>query len=514
MSSFNNLFNRMESLNEAFNPEGSKSLTNTPDAFTGLRGKMKLAGMKATSRDAMLYIARVLSRTDIITSAEHDHTIKGQHVDRWNKLFAILKDKSEEINERSDEIVEFMKKDLNIFTDEIGKNRGKADGQGRSELYAAQAEMIKSEIDNIEAGKEADDGLEDIMGFVRETLKDISMMKADDDTPETGPVAATVDGIMANLRKEARNDPDSIPPYVIDDLQEFLYDGPPENPINKIKRLDQYKSFVKQLYDFSKKDQYYDKPVAYFMQSIKTLEDNIAKNVAEVEDGEHGEHVDLEGEIDPTRDPRAAIEALNDARLEAEGEAAADERLRETDPAESNEVSIKQEVLNACQERADKSYPGTKNAGMAQACQEMHKEYTQMYEEYGQDGDQEKAEIFQKKMEIANNLAQYFATQSKFDARENEEELTIESAYGSMYIKAPVMDENGKTSQDCCAQQYLTEAAEQEIEQAGLYTEGYLVEQKTADSYIKSKPAQGQTFKERYKPKTSYQLEELRRYGL
>lgn len=512
MSSFNNLFNRMEALNEDFNPEGSKSLTNTPDAFTGLRGKMKLAGMKATSRDAMLYIARVLSRTDIITSAEHDHTIKGQHVDRWNKLFAILKDKSEEINERSDEIVEFMKKDLNIFTDEIGKNRGKADGEGRSELYAAQAEMIKSEIDNIEAGKEADDGLEDIMGFVRDTLKDISMMKADDDTPETGPVAATVDGIMANLRKEARNDPDSIPPYVIDDLQEFLYDGPPENPTNKIKRLDQYKSFVKQLYDFSKKDQYYDKPVAYFMQSIKTLEDNIAKNVAEVEDGEHGE-LEID-EIDPTLDPRAAVEALNDARLEAEGEAAADERLRATDPAESNEVSIKQEVLNACKERAEEKYQGLKSAGMAQACQEMYEEYHQMYNAYGEEGDQEKAERAREKEDIALSLQKYYETQSKFEARENEEELTIESAYNTMYIKAPVIDENGKTSQDCSAQQYLTEAAEQEIEEAGLYTEGYLVEQKTTDSYIKSKPAQGQTFKERYKPKTSYQLEELRRYGL
>ena len=126
-----------------------------------------------------------------------------------------------------------------------------------------------------------------------------------------------------------------------------------------------------------------------------------------------------------------------------------------------------------------------------------------MYEIYGEEGDQEKAEI-------AEDLRKYYDAKIKSE----DEELTIESAYGSMYIKAPVMDENGKTSQDCKTQQYLTEAAEQEIEQAGLYTEGYLVEQKTAYSYIKSKPTQGQTFKERYKPKTSYQLEELRRYGL
>ena len=134
---------------------------------------------------------------------------------------------------------------------------------------------------------------------------------------------------------------------------------------------------------------------------------------------------------------------------------------------------------------------------MAQACEEM-------YNTYGKEGDQQRAEI-------ALSLHQYFKTQA---IHEDEEELTIESAYNTMYIKAPVMDENGKTSQDCKIQQYLTEAVEQEIEETGLYTEGYLVEQKTTDSYIKSKPAQGQTFKERYKPKTSYQLEELRRYGL
>ena len=236
----------------------------------------------------------------------------------------------------------------------------------------------------------------------------------------------------------------------------------------------------------------YQIPAYHLSGTVKALKGGLED--IEMEDqedpDEDGEHGSVEEHYPEEEDPKQPLEP------------------------EDAEVSIKQEVLNACKERAEEKYQGLKSAGMAQACQEMYEEYHQMYNAYGEEGDQEKAERAREKEDIALSLQKYYETQSKFEARENEEELTIESAYNTMYIKAPVIDENGKTSQDCSAQQYLTEAAEQEIEEAGLYTEGYLVEQKTTDSYIKSKPAQGQTFKERYKPKTSYQLEELRRYGL
>jgi len=42
----------------------------------------------------------------------------------------------------------------------------------------------------------------------------------------------------------------------------------------------------------------------------------------------------------------------------------------------------------------------------------------------------------------------------------------------------------------------------------------YIVEQARKDSYNTSKKEVSLTFKEKYKPKTSYQLDELRRYGL
>ena len=46
------------------------------------------------------------------------------------------------------------------------------------------------------------------------------------------------------------------------------------------------------------------------------------------------------------------------------------------------------------------------------------------------------------------------------------------------------------------------------------YTSTYIADQIRKDSYSKKPQEVGQSFKERYKPKTSYQLDELRRYGL
>jgi len=45
-------------------------------------------------------------------------------------------------------------------------------------------------------------------------------------------------------------------------------------------------------------------------------------------------------------------------------------------------------------------------------------------------------------------------------------------------------------------------------------TAGYLTEQSASDKRNKKSKVKPQSFKERYKPKTHWQLEELRRYGL
>jgi hypothetical protein len=474
MSSFNNLFNRMETLNEA----KTSPYAAAHSSFGGVTKQMRAGGLSSAPLDTIKFIREILFNLDVI-SEEELQTVKSAKgfTGKKQAMLAVLRANQDAINAKTDEITKTVESTLDDFIGGMGVNRS------REEKYAAQAasQEIAAEIRKAKSGKEMDDALTDIISDEKLLVK-VSLAKA----------IQELEDLPAG---------EDLSTEIVDNIKQFA---------PKIDTIEQFEALVKQMGEMEE----YQIPAYHLSGTVRALKGGLED--IEMEDqedpDEDGEHGDLEGEIDPTRDPRAAIEALNDARLEAEGEAAADERLRETDPAESNEdeyeffdkiekrklreePNIEDQVHNACMRQAGEERANS-DAGMAAACQEM-------YEIYGEEGDQEKAEI-------AEDLRKYYDAKIKSE----DEELTIESAYGSMYIKAPVMDENGKTSQDCKTQQYLTEAAEQEIEQAGLYTEGYLVEQKTADSYIKSKPEQGQTFKERYKPKTSYQLEELRRYGL
>ena len=450
MSSFNNLFNRMETLNEA----KTSPYAAAHSSFGGVTKQMRAGGLSSAPLDTIKFIREILFNLDVISEEELQavKSAKG-FTGKKQAMLAVLRANQDAINAKTDEIAKTVESTLDDFIGGMGVNRS------REEKYAAQAasQEMAAEIRKAKSGKEMDDALTDIVSDEKLLVK-ASLAKA----------IQELEDLPAG---------EDLSTEIVDNIKKFA---------PKIDTIEQFEALVKQMGEMEE----YQIPAYHLSGTVKALKGGLED--IEMEDqedpDEDGEHGSVEEHYPEEEDPKQPLEP------------------------EDAEVSIKQEVLNACKERAGEF--AHKAAGMAQACEEMHKEYTQMYEEYGEDGDQEKAEIFQKKMEIANNLAQYFATQSKFDAREDEEELTIESAYSTMYIKAPVMDENGKTSQDCKTQQYLTEAAEQEIEEAGLYTEGYLVEQKTTDSYIKSKPAQGQTFKERYKPKTSYQLEELRRYGL
>ena len=119
---------------------------------------------------------------------------------------------------------------------------------------------------------------------------------------------------------------------------------------------------------------------------------------------------------------------------------------------------------------------------MAKACEDM-------YNQYGKDGDQERAEI-------AYSLQKYYETQSKFDAREDSEHIedyettNVTEGYQNQQFRSQHLDVNTHS------------------------TSMYLTEQTSKDTRNKKQSVNTVSFKERYKPKTSYQLDELRHYGL
>jgi hypothetical protein len=515
----------MESLSEA----KTSPYAASHSSFGGVTKQMRAGGLSSAPLDTIKFIREILFNLDVISHEELE-TVKNAKgfTGKKQAMLAVLRANQDAINAKTDEIAKSVESTLDDFIGGMGVNRS------REEKYAAQAasQEMAAEIRKAKSGKEMDDALTDIVSdekllvkaSLAKAIQELEDLPAGEDLSteivnnikEFAPKIDTIDQFEALVKQMGEMEEYQIPAYHLSGTVKALKGGlediemeDQEDPdvednedafaAQKAKvaaMFDQqildevnakvqkyanepdfdhdtewtaamesiYKKYKVMYKRGQEKGDRYEAAKRLFNKSNATQ----ARNLGNVEDGEHG-HGSVEEHYPEEKDPKQPLEP------------------------EDAEVSIEQEVHDACKERAgDKAT----NAELAQACQEM-------YEIYGEDGDEEKAEI-------AEDLRKSYHAKSKSE----NEELTIESAYSTMYIKAPVMDENGKTSQDCKTQQYLTEAVEQEIEEAGLYTEGYLVEQKTADSYIKSKPEQGQTFKERYKPKTSYQLEELRRYGL
>ena len=149
MSSINDLYDKIQMLGEAkVSPVGKQA-----PVFRDVPKKMKAAGMAASSRDAMIFITQVLSRLDIISPEVYEMTVKGQHRERMEKLMTILRAKEDEINAKSDEIVEYINQNLDNYTAGAGTDRN------RSEKYKESAKAMSQEVQNIKAGKEADDAL-------------------------------------------------------------------------------------------------------------------------------------------------------------------------------------------------------------------------------------------------------------------------------------------------------------------------------------------------------------------
>jgi|TARA_R110000824_G_C15167530_1_gene672567 hypothetical protein len=462
MSSFNALVKRVQILGEA----KTSPYAASHSSFGGVTKQMRAGGLSSAPLDTIKFIREILFNLDVITNEELE-TVKSAKgfTGKKQAMLAVLRANQDGINAKADDITQAVESSLDNFISGMGANRS------REEKYAAQAAAteIAAEMRKARSGKELDDSLVDIVSDEKLLVK----------------------ASLAKAIQELEDLPDGedLAPEILKNIKEFA---------PKIDNVEQFESFVKQMGAMEE----YQIPAFHLSGTIKALKGGL-EDIG-MEDQEDPD--DLQAKIDAAlaeggideKDARD-IERLNRDGEEEEGKYddhdGEDERCDYV-PCEDGEGSVKQEVLaDVTAEAGEFSH---KAAGMADAAQKM-------YNIYGKRGDQEKAEI-------AANLAHHFSGQSKF---EDEEELTLESVYDTMgFIKAPVMNENGTTSSTCSTQQYLTEATEQIIEESEKYTADYLTEQKEADSYTSAPKEKSVSFKERFKPKTQSQLEELRRYGL
>jgi len=552
MSSFDNFYNRLQTLNEA---RKSPVEALVPGA-TGVTKQMRSAGLSSAPLDTIRFIRELLYNLDVIGDEELAMVKSGKgFTGKKQAMLKVLQDNQDAINAKSDEIAQTIENTLDNFISGMGVNRS------REEKYAAQAaaQELAAQARAAKSGKEMDDALADVISDEKLVIK----------------------ASLAKVIQELEDLPggEDISPDVLEEIKKFA---------PKINTIEQLESFVKQLSAMEE----YQLPAAYLSSTVKAIKGGMEDiEMEDQEDPDHGfdanksdldkdgkiseyerkrgeaiassmskednedaadgamagikakerlNYIDnivstyegkdldwykkvlfknpkfkdgdltdyeldvLERAIQSSEDNEGDIEGMAQVEVEELGDGELPDDYYDHDDDEDAEGDVKKEVLAAIKAGAGEF--AHKNAGLATSAQELAAQYEEA-------GDKERSSI-------ANSLAQYFNTQSKFDSKTENEEVVAESKYTTadyitdMYssvkpIVESTIDENGQTTP---TEKYLVEHAERAIEEA--YTNMYLTEQKAQDSLPKQKKEKSLSFKERFQPKTHWQLEEVRRYGL
>ena len=396
--------------------------------FKDVPKQMKAAGMAASSRDAMIFITQVLSRLDIISPEVYEMTIKGQHKERMEKLMTILRSKEEEINAKSDEIVEYMNQNLDNYTAGAGSDRN------RSEKYKETAKAMSQEVQNIKAGKEADDALRDIAVTVAKGL-DSEVTDADVDALDFDEADIHLNIADQELKKE-------VAEKITAQLNANGYTAGVSGVGVNI-----------------------EAPVGTFgssadVDAMEKAQDQLKGLVMSVE-------------------PSIGENEIVVKITTAEGTVSHEDAEHAAEDYEMEDGEGKYDDGDDVDEKCD--YVPCEDGEHCEGCEDCLPE---------EEKDEDEEVVAESKYSTADYITDVYASVEPI-------------------VESVTVNENGQTTPTV---QYLQEKAEEAIEE--VYTNQYLVEQKEQDSLLVPKSEKRESFKERYQPKTSYQLEELRRYGL
>jgi len=543
MSSFDNFYTRLQSLNEA---RKSPVEALVPGA-TGVTKQMRSAGLSSAPLDTIRFIRELLFNLDVISEEELNVVKIGKgFTGKKQAMLKVLQDNQDAINAKSDEIAQRIESTLDDFISGMGANRS------REEKYAAQAaaQELAAQARAAKSGKEMDDALADVISDEKLIIK----------------------ASLAKAIQELEDLPggEDISPDVLSEIKKFA---------PKINTIEQLESFVKQLSAMEE----YQLPAAYLSSTVKAIKGGMEDiEMEDQEDPDHGfdaNKSDLDGDGNISKYERKRGEAIASSMSK-----------------EDNEGIVKREVLDACKAAAGDF--AHKNSGMAFGCKQMLDQYTKAgdterasiakslhdhfsgqakhFDENGEEPDIEALaqveveelgdgelpndyhEDAEQEIKVGSMLTTNYNevvhvdkidTESDMKGRpiyyctdkdggehvlypeevlavspEDGEEADMKQVAESKYTTAdyltdiyssvePIVEstvnENGQTTP---TRQYLVERYEEAIEDA--YTSQYLIEQKAQDSLPKQKKENNLSFKERFQPKTSWQLEEVRRYGL
>ena len=463
MSSFQDLLTRVSILTEV---KVSPYSASHP-SFGGITSKMRAGGLSSAPLDTIKFIREVLYFLDIIDDTELNAIKNGAgFTGKKQAMLNTLRQKQSLINGRGDEIAARISDTLDDFISGVGVNRGK------EEKYAARAvaqEMAK-QIRQTRTGKEMDDALTDLI--------------ADDSLIVRASVAKILSEIQTNLGE---------PGFDIDDtaLAEVMDFAPKINTVEKLK------SFVKQIASLPG----YEKIAAYLSAAIKPIVQG-RENEEMVED----EETDPEAYYDPSG--RAGVgEQEYDEVMSSKEEEAEDGYDDDYDDDYSEE-------LYADRKAREQWRLGPVNPWEAES--EAEPDFT---------------DDFDGAFEFMDNKASQGEFTDEKEAKEYMEyimdrKLTPDESaeVDALFIGQDIdgEDEEFNPKKADLNKSGKVEPWEKAIAKKRGFTDSAVVGESYTAAYMSEEVVyatpktitESVSFKQKFAPKTSFQLEELRRYGM
>ena len=491
-SGFNDLINRSTFLTEAKRSPYEKY----HPSFGGVTKDLRSAGFSSAPLDTINFIRTTLYDLELISDDELAAAKQGAgFAAKKNNLLALLDAKADVIEQNKDDIAAAIEDGLARYINRATTNRGK------EEKYAAQKAALELAKD-IKAGEDVGDAVEDTVGQLdaaESELADSLQMSKEDPTTFIEIKIRDADRVedVGNIVSKYANE-DGLD--ISGDTVQFSVD--PGTPLAKAVTTHGI-----------------DKIEAALKRDVDKISDSVVVVMAPDEDYEQIDDDEQEGPSlanSPGGAPSSYAAGEEGGGItEVEDE---EKQFRATNVQQMQIIDNDVKNLKISPEEA------IKRSGVDPA---YHKDLLRRYKKWAEREasfkDIKPASWFKtpEVKEPSINEILGLEDAEEFDGLELDHFLTKEQPED--YIPSTdyedVLDRLVKKDKEEHAKRLAGENEEDfkyspMLDSYQTNTAGYLTEQAASDKRNKKTEAKKETFKEKYKPKTHWQLEELRRYGL
>lgn len=509
MSSFKDLLARLSTISEA---KVSPYATSHP-SFGSITSKMRSGGLSSAPLDTIKFIREVLYLLDIINDEENNNLKRAAgFTGKKQAMLSILKAKQQIINSKTQEIADQVSSTLDDFINGVGVNRS------REEKYAAQAaaQEIASQMRQSKSGKTMDDALTDIV------------------SDDTILVKASVAKILFSIQKNLGEPGFDIDSEALMDVIDYS---------GKINSLETLKSFIKQI----SSEPGYEKIAAYLSSAVKPISagtedeemEEDAEDVESLEMYDVGEEESdsvrgdiIEGEADTVwiGDDGEAVDGVVTYRANRNPRTGKIDIHLTGGYVTGNNPSARVDddyidfVISTSDYNEDYMADALADAEFQffkMTSEDEESNYKPDYLDFDKDGNKDepmKSALKDEDEELQVKQVKQYTIHYNSNEEVKRVDHSDRSAHVDVDLVNKYLKEGFPLSRACAAATSYPNDPNDGNEDSKMlgesYTNIYIIEQKRKDSYCTKKQEVSQSFKERYRPKTSYQLDDLRRYGM